>query len=240
MESLELETFFEKLPKTDLHTFDVGNTRIKHGFFKKGNFSSEDSLSSIKEIQEVHLGKPNIITSVKREIKSTFSHEFKDNLFFDMPVHYGKSLGHDRLISSYLAFHWIKEEVLILDCGTFITLDLVNPDGFQGGFILPGIKTLGESYPRGDQLFEPDTTHLFSENSSERKNFPNSTMDAMTGGHTLIIEGLIERIQSLSKGRKILVTGGGAELFQKHIKNTISCPNLLHYSMYFQYVKNHL
>lgn len=237
MNLLELETFFKHLPKVDLHTFDIGNTRVKHGVFKKGKFCSEEFLSSIEEI---YFDEPHIITSVKRDIKSTFSEDFKDRHFFDMPVQYEDSLGHDRLISSYLVFHLLKEEVLILDCGTFITLDLVNQAGFQGGFILPGIKTLGESYPRGEQLYEPDTSLLIKDKSVEPTNFPQSTLEAMAGGHGLIVEGLIERIQSLADGKKIIVTGGGAELFLKHIENTISCPNLLHYSMYFQYVKNYL
>lgn len=232
MNLIELKTFLEPLPKIDLITIDLGNTRSKVAHFEKGNIVSEALTSSTEEIKEDLSDLPSVICSVRKEVPSSFSNFFSNNQFFDMPVHYEKTLGHDRLVSSYLIYHWLKEEVLLIDCGTFITLDFVSPKGFEGGYIVPGIKTLGEAYKRGNQLFEPQ----INSNTSIDCILPQSTKEAMTGGHSLLIEGLFLQIEKWN--RRIVLTGGGAVMFKERFPEATICPQLLHYAMYFQYVKN--
>ena len=54
-----------------------------------------------------------------------------------MPVHYQKSLGEDRLALAYYAYKTLQSPTMIIDGGTFLTIDFVNSDGFLGGYIAP-------------------------------------------------------------------------------------------------------
>ena len=53
------------------------------------------------------------------------------------------SLGVDRWLAIIAAYHRFRRAVLIVDCGTAVTLDLVRDDGqHMGGLILPGLTMM--------------------------------------------------------------------------------------------------
>src|SRR5690606_20309628 len=65
------------------------------------------------------------------------------NFLLDMPIHYTESLGEDRLIAAFNTFkNHSQEKILVIDSGSFTTVDLVTKNGFMGGYILPGKKLL--------------------------------------------------------------------------------------------------
>ena len=55
-------------------------------------------------------------------------------------------LGVDRCLAMIGAYHLVGSGVLVIDCGSAITADLVNGSGEHiGGFILPGVRMLESS-----------------------------------------------------------------------------------------------
>lgn len=235
---LELSPFFNSLPKTDIFTVDIGNTKIRKAYFKNGSLSEIYELKTLQEVEILIESSeiPVVVSSVRKSFKSTFSDAFTSNSFFDMPVSYSETLGHDRLITSYLLFHWLKDESVIIDCGTFLTVDFVSSTGFQGGYIIPGAKVLASSYLSGDQLFEPECS--IQKFSSEKENvFPSNTRDAIQNGYEIVLKGTIDKVKSLAKDREIILTGGGADTISPLLPQAIKEPNLVHLAMYFQYVK---
>ncbi len=53
-----------------------------------------------------------------------------------------QTIGIDRLLNTLAAFRRTRASTLVIDFGTAITVDVVSKEGgFQGGLILPGIRT---------------------------------------------------------------------------------------------------
>src|SRR5687768_14091782 len=55
-------------------------------------------------------------------------------------------LGVDRWLAMLAAYHQQHDACCVVDCGTTITVDLVNADGrHEGGYIVPGLHLLRDS-----------------------------------------------------------------------------------------------
>ena len=136
-----------------------------------------------------------------------------------MPVHYSESLGDDRLYLAYSLFKSIRDHsqsILAIDAGTFITLDLINTFGFQGGYIFPGIDVFLSSYKRGANL------PLLNPKETDQSTLPQSTEEAILKASDLYLENILESIIKKTTPSKIVITGGSSIL----IKNKIEKLNL--------------
>lgn len=225
-----LEEYFSQLPKTDLETVDVGNTHISRGSFIDGKLQRIDSL------EEMPAPLSNqVISSVRKNIPSSFEEsllERDEKLYFqEMPLNYTSTIGHDRLIAAYFAFHFFDEPVAIIDAGTFITVDFVSKQGFEGGTIFPGFGTIAKSYERGSLLKAPKLVR------TDLQNTPHSTEEAIQQGFERLVRSLEEDIKKQTLNRVILLTGGQRDLFKVLFKKSIIVPELLHLAMYFHHTK---
>lgn len=131
------------------------------------------------------------------------------------------TLGSDRLAAAVgVSVLWPGRNVLIVDCGTAVTIDFVTADGtFRGGSISPGLhmrfRALHEftaALPLGGV---PDSEELFG----------RSTADAIGAGvlNSLVfeIEGYVRRLQQQIDGLCVIFTGGDAKYLTMRIKNAI-------------------
>lgn len=248
-----IETFHKSLPQVDCFTCDIGNTNPHLGIWREGILKEVLPIANnqIKErIEELPKDK-TIICSVSKEIPSSDSFKKFSDLkegtksFLDMPVDYESSLGHDRLtLAAYLYNSLNKIPAVIIDAGTFITMDFINELGLQGGFIIPGFKTLEKSYQSGSQLFAAsDQMTLFNKSSEEILNWPQTTKEAINQGHKFLMSALLEKVECEIQKIKnkhpdidVILTGGSGELFANQLKTENYHPHLLHYSLYFQQV----
>lgn len=63
------------------------------------------------------------------------------------------SLGSDRWAAMVAARHRYRGNLLVVDAGSAITLDLVRADGrHEGGYILPGLGLMGDALQAGTEL----------------------------------------------------------------------------------------
>ena len=199
-----------------LVTIDNGNTHPHAGLFQSGVL--KDVIPLEKYVPEA--GDYILIASVGKNlsIKPSFDLKTKRTMthFFDMKVNYAQTLGDDRLIAGYGVFKKIKnkERVLLIDAGTFITCDLITSEGFQGGYIFPGISRFLKIYADSAQLPLLHKDQLFNENND----IPHNTDDAILKATEIYLKASLEQVISKHSPDKIVFTGGNA----MSIKNLFS------------------
>lgn len=120
-----------------------------------------------------------------------------------------ESLGSDRWAALIAVANRLTTPASIVDCGTAITVDLLDASGhFRGGTIMPGLQLSRDSLVRG-------TAQLRGNPPGETNCVARSTADAMQSGTLLGIAGGIERIidcqqQTLGRPVTTYLTGGDA------------------------------
>lgn len=119
------------------------------------------------------------------------------------------ALGVDRWLAMLAAYRSAKGAVCVVDCGSAITVDLINVDGqHEGGFIVPGLqlmqRSLGEHtanlkyHPQADTNLEPGT---------------NTTV-AINHGVLMMALGMLEKLnKDWGLNRSWYLTGGDAPIF---------------------------
>jgi type III pantothenate kinase len=124
-----------------------------------------------------------------------------------------QTIGADRLANSVAAFKRFGAPVVVVDFGTAVTFDVVDPDGnYAGGIIAPGLAAMT------DYLHEK-TALLPRIKITEPKNvIGKSTEQAMLAGAVFGYRGLVrELIHELKREMKaahlpVVATGGYADL----------------------------
>jgi type III pantothenate kinase len=121
-------------------------------------------------------------------------------------------LGVDRWMAMVAAFQMVDGPVIVVDCGTAVTIDLVKQAGlYAGGVIMPGLMTAFRSLEIGTDAIE----HINNLNG-DVNSVAQSTEDGVIAGVLLCLAGGIERVikeqKLLSEQRPtVLVTGGDGE-----------------------------
>ena len=120
-------------------------------------------------------------------------------------------LGVDRWLAMIAAWDLWQKKVCIIDCGSAVTIDVIDSEGFhKGGMIAPGLSLSGRILT--------DHTHALA--AEQRKDFPmlaNNTEDAINSGcyHQFVggIEHVIDKIQQqFGADMEYIITGGDAEI----------------------------
>jgi pantothenate kinase type III len=182
-----------------LVTIDKGNTNTSYAFHsdKQIELISGDLQSFLKDKEIPNKEIDFFSASVSGEVDFNSleaSQFFKDSMYLDMPVHYSQSVGIDRLIVAYYAFKKLSTPCVIIDAGSFITVDEISNAGFMGGFILPGLQKTLNTYNQGQQLS--------SYNACELRNItlPRDTKDAIVGG----VDALYREFFKRYKGKTVI------------------------------------
>jgi pantothenate kinase type III len=156
---------------------------------------------------------------------------WRGSRFAGMPVNYAKTLGEDRLIESYYCFKKEKISTLIIDAGTFVTMDVVSEQGFQGGYIIPGAKNYFEVYGKGEQLKDVELTLSF------KHSLPQETAMAITESYSAFAA-LAKKLLSDHNIKKIILTGGLSALWEgffQDVKGELvveTHPHLIHWALH--------
>ncbi|MAZ47624.1 MAG: hypothetical protein CME65_03625 [Halobacteriovoraceae bacterium] len=207
-------------------TIDIGNSHQNYALFKdnelfveKGDFQDLDIV--LKKYPESRV----IVSSVDDEFLNQIPGEFTlirkffgKGAFLDMPISYSKTIGEDRLATSYYLYKLNQQSKAIVDSGTFTTIDFLSSKGHLGGYILPGSRPLRGSFGHGRKLKEVPLN-----NNLEFKNeLPQSTPEAMEQGLLAATLFPIEGLLKLHNIENIFITGGDGEAVAKHLKNSKS------------------
>ena len=223
---------------------DVGNTAIKLAAISNMaivdviRVSGWDDNSVISFLAKYGNFDNGIISSVRDEDNPVFLNTFVENEFMlfnhktKVPIANGyetpNTLGLDRLAAAVGANNIFPHtNVLVVDCGTAITIDFVSAIGrFEGGNISLGLNTrfkaLSSFTSKLPLVDIADGFPLIGKN----------TTDAIRAGvlNSAIFElnTYIELFGGLHPDLKVIFTGGDAFFFDGKLKNTIFVvPNLV-------------
>jgi type III pantothenate kinase len=222
---------------------DIGNTLLKYAVFDgekniyqgvnesldffPGNFFNENKgiekaiVSSVREIPE------NLLKSIKSFCPLHIL-DTKTRLPFKNLYKTPETLGNDRIAGLAGAYSiYPGKDVLIIDAGTCITMDLLHAGGeYFGGTISPGLvmklnalHTFTGKLPlvtlrEFEDTFGPDTE--------------TSILAGIINGTIAEIDQAIGRFKNKYPGLVVLMCGGDASFLAKRLKNSIfAVPDLV-------------
>ncbi len=215
---------------------DFGNTRLKAAIFNDDVVIEEmvlpdDNNDTIETLLNRYQPQKSILSSVidhnaalenilaSRTIFHKLSHHTKLN--FTAPVGKPETIGADRLALAAAAVHFYPgKNNLVIGLGSCITYNFINQyHQFLGGAISPGMEMRFKSmhdFTAKLPLVEKDW------------NFPVIGYDTKTNlqsgviaGITFEIDGCIDFYQNRYDNFNVVLTGGDAGYFARHLKNKI-------------------
>lgn len=129
-----------------------------------------------------------------------------------------EKLGVDRWLALIAAHHHYAGNLCIVDCGTAVTVDVLQADGRHlGGLICPGLNLM-------KQALVANTADLDFTMQAYRNGLGTATDVAIANGVCAAVTGLIEQtLRNLDAGYRLLLTGGDAA----YIAEPLSLPHLL-------------
>ena len=123
------------------------------------------------------------------------------------------TLGVDRWAAIVAAHHHTGNPVCVIDCGTAITLDIVDAAGnHQGGLIAPGLDMMRRSLVNGTAAIDP----LPAETGALQPLLSRNTIDGTSSGVMHMAGALIDRVivetaAGYGGNLEAVITGGDAE-----------------------------
>jgi len=207
---------------------DVGNTSIDIAHFERGRISKAKKIptlgvtkASLKRALKSKLNEKILVCSVVPMVTKLFKN-LKMSVYVagqDIRVPIGSlyekgQIGMDRLVGAYAAKQLFSEARLVLDFGTAITLDFLSKGNvYQGGIILPGLGSTLGVFSKCALL--PKQIKF----KKTKKLIPTTTETSITKGllegFSLMINSLVKKYKkklSIAKNKKVLITGGEAEV----------------------------
>ena len=221
-------------------TVDNGNTNPHVGWFVDGELKQVTKLSEVTEasVDAVGARKVDSITSKvgqDHDLSWLNPHDLSTwrNMkgFLGMPFKYAGTLGADRLVQIYYRHQNIPSRTVIIDAGTFTTIDLLDESGHLGGIILPGIETYLDVFKlKGAKLprLARDQIHFESPATLMALN----TYDAIAEGYKLLLEKAAKEVQNF-EAQGVILTGGHAEQVKPLFPGSSVVPHHIHDSLYF-------
>lgn len=208
------------LNNLDFLAIDTGNSTTKMAIFYQGAFQQNISLDQAVTLPLNTFALGASVSGLWPELPFPIynvAQHFQSSFFFDMAVDYSETIGIDRLCFAYHIFkkYSSPEPVMIIDSGTFTTIDLLGPQGLMGGYIFPGIKLLEKTFHSG-HLLGP----LFKSSPSPRQEIPHNSLNAMNSAIFNMYLGAIKEIMGLQKISRIFYTGGETS-YLENILSTI-------------------
>jgi len=215
---------------------DIGNTRIKwaleEGEIIKNSIAIEhnktDFISLIRQAwAEIERPKKIVISCVSRKEIANQLVAVAESIWIDVHVIVAKSsarkcsinnaykyadkLGVDRWLALIALHHYYPGNGIIVDCGTAITIDVLNEQGQHlGGMISPGLQLMKHSLFQG-------TEDLSNVDQAFSVGLSNNTESAIYSGTIFAAVGLIEKVLRDYEGCETFVlTGGDAELLSQY------------------------
>lgn len=212
---------------------DFGNTNIKCGVFDADQLVNQLTFSDVEEARafitrdiyfqigvcSVNQSREDIIGAIPELREALFlSHDTSTPLKvdYDTPT----TLGMDRLAAAIGAFTIFPDQpLMVIDVGTCITYDFINKGVYQGGIISPGIelryKSMNDYTKNLPLLNEREASWLIGKSTEQ------SMVSGVINGIAGEIESHISQFMLNNADLKVIMTGGGAKIFETKIKSDI-------------------
>ncbi len=216
---------------------DIGNTRTKLAVFDgdtllRKEIWEELTVAKLKQLAYNQKLEKIILSSVSRQSEEVMAFLKSHATFLELlpgtplPIRIQyktpETLGKDRIAAAAGAGHLFpKENCLVIDAGTCITLDLLNAEGiFLGGNISPGIEMRLKAMHHFTARLPlvKSTLELPDELGDSTE---NAIRNGAELGALLEVEGFIRACRKKYRPLRVVLTGGDADFFVKHTKTKI-------------------
>jgi len=225
------------------YVIDIGNTSVKLYKMNEGNVvqTLKFDEKALKTLSESKFNIEFIIASVvpkkTEEIVELIKQQGLDKPLVITHKHYKdlkskyldiSELGIDRLCNVAYATKNFKKNTVVIDLGSAVTFDIINGRGeFEGGMILPGIRTQFKSLSKQTALLPDLIQHdndLFIGRSTEE-----CIRSGVQNGIAGICNDFIKEIANRFTTRiQVILSGGDAEFISRLVdfdfkieKNTV-------------------
>lgn len=234
----------EKNPNMSHLLIDIGNSFTKYAVYTAKALSTVSKVKSnlfVEMINSLDIKTPEpllgiILVSVAndfvtKDIIDKLSKQFQcpvkqvNTVESDLGVKCGYKefalLGSDRWLAILAAFHHMKKQniakpVMVVDCGTVITVDVIDSSGLHlGGWMMPGNYLMYDALVKKSSGIQRGLNHTAKNLLETGQVFGNSTHECVEIGGKLAEQGFIEQcfIQTQNKLQDVpqcILTGGGA------------------------------
>lgn len=193
---------------------DIGNSTFHfylNGVHKK-YFLSEDIPSFEDELYFISVNQKATEKLLAKNKKAMNLEQY-----IDFTTTY-EGMGLDRKLACCF-----QKDSIIVDCGSAITIDILENYVHKGGFILPGIRNFLKTYSQISQKLNYD----FEKDVNLGK-MPLQTKDAISYG---ILKAIISPIKDISIGKKLIFAGGDGEYLSGFFENSIYKKDLIFENM---------
>jgi type III pantothenate kinase len=163
----------------------------------------------------------NVITAIARELWRDISIHFATTQTHAFGVTNGylqpEKLGVDRWLALIAVRQKTNDSVCVVDCGTAITVDVLDVNGkHQGGLICAGLTLMKTALAF-------NTADLPLTNSPHNVGLSIETKAAIYNGTLFAACGLIERVmQDLPGNTALFLTGGDAPIIAEHTRKPLT------------------
>ncbi|HXH98637.1 MAG TPA: type III pantothenate kinase [Sphingobacteriaceae bacterium] len=217
---------------------DMGNSRTKIAVFRDRQLIYHEAVQLTEKriyelIKEFHIT-TSILSSVTKneeflkllERDTTliqFSHRYPASVKINYKT--PETLGLDRLAGVIGAMQFYKNKnVLVIDCGTCITMDAITGGGqYSGGSISPGLNMrLKALHTFTDRLPLVNLNNDFT--GWQGADTVNSILSGVLEGAFQEVLGFINKYVAAYPGLQVLLCGGDANFFDTRLKNSIFAP----------------
>lgn len=234
---------------------DIGNTNQKAAVYEDGHlvdFVSVPQLSvSIFETWKSRFGVSYLMYSsvgsqddvLLKQLGGCFKcYRLQDlPLPFEMAYQTPETLGSDRLACMVAAADlYPGQPVLVVQCGSCLTFDLLSGNVYQGGSISPGLQMRFKAlhgFTARLPLLELDPLVSLTGVSTQ-----TCIQAGVWHGYLSECESMIEKYCTHYENLNIILTGGDAEMVKDKLKKSIFAhPNLVLYGLFVmlsKYVEN--
>ncbi|UZE95847.1 type III pantothenate kinase [Alkalimarinus alittae] len=129
------------------------------------------------------------------------------------------SLGVDRWLAIVAGYSRCKDSCYIVDCGSAITVDVVDSHGrHKGGYILPGLRLMRQSLSAGTERVE------FNDLEGVGDKHGITTSECVRSGVNFVLLSIFDRLRTKMKEegiKRLIVTGGDGvhvKSFGEHVE----------------------
>lgn len=117
-----------------------------------------------------------------------------------------RELGADRIANALAARARYGSPVIVLDFGTALTVDVVDPDGdYAGAVIAPGIEVAAEALLR--RAARLGSIELVAPPSAIGRDTDHGLQSGLVFGYVGLVEGLVGRVKDEIGGAPVVATG---------------------------------
>ena len=223
-----------------LLAIDIGNTNINLGVFKANRLLSRQAIPTrakdyfpyLKRIIRRQAIDDAIISSVVPAATLRITRDLK-RLLSAHPYIIGKEIrvplknlyrrpgqvGRDRLVNAYAGSRLYGRPLIVVDCGTAVTFDLISArQEYLGGMILPGLRISLEALAEKTALLPK--VSLKSPAGFIGRDTAGSMRNGIIFGFAALIDGLSAKLKrKIGGSARVIGTGGDIALIAGHCQN---------------------